>query len=310
MLTGRQRAVAEVDLEAIRHNVRRLMRDLPEGAVHCAVVKADGSGPGSVAVARVALRAGVTGLCVALAQEGAERRAAGIDAPILVLSAQPDEEVGALLRRIGLLGQALVLLQRLGHGQKGVGRGFGDRLARPLRPEALRVDEDAAQYIDARPGRDVVEGDDAGGAAVLVDDDREVDACRLHLAQELVAVPDRAADLLGLLVVVDLQVVLGVVIHGRGAGGGEGGAGRRGVVQVGVHERHGLVLQRPGARLGLLVEHLPEVVLEDAAVGALVVEVERERRRPSTALGDDDRVLRVVDARGRDLGGQRRGGGG
>ncbi|NLT91870.1 MAG: alanine racemase, partial [Actinobacteria bacterium] len=51
MLTGRQRAVAEVDLEAIRHNVRRLMRDLPEGAVHCAVVKADGYGHGAVPVA-------------------------------------------------------------------------------------------------------------------------------------------------------------------------------------------------------------------------------------------------------------------
>ena len=29
MLAGRERALAEVDLEAIRHNVRRLMRDLP-----------------------------------------------------------------------------------------------------------------------------------------------------------------------------------------------------------------------------------------------------------------------------------------
>src|SRR5674476_1323269 len=36
MLAGRHRALAEIDLEAIRHNVRRLMRDLPAGAVLCA----------------------------------------------------------------------------------------------------------------------------------------------------------------------------------------------------------------------------------------------------------------------------------
>ncbi|OPZ46156.1 MAG: Alanine racemase [Actinobacteria bacterium ADurb.BinA094] len=84
MLTGRQRAVAEVDLEAIRHNVRRLMRDLPEGAVHCAVVKADGYGHGAVPVARAALEAGATWLGVATAAEVRELRAAGLTAPVLI----------------------------------------------------------------------------------------------------------------------------------------------------------------------------------------------------------------------------------
>ena len=58
MLAGRERAVAEIDLEAIRHNVRRLMRDLPAGAVHCAVVKANGYGHGAVPAARAAREAG------------------------------------------------------------------------------------------------------------------------------------------------------------------------------------------------------------------------------------------------------------
>lgn len=84
MLTGRQRAVAEVDLEAIRHNVRRLMRDLPEGAVHCAVVKAGGYGHGAVPVARAALEAGATWLGVATAAEARELRAAGLTAPVLI----------------------------------------------------------------------------------------------------------------------------------------------------------------------------------------------------------------------------------
>ncbi len=84
MLRGRERALAEVDLDAIRHNVRRLGRDLPPGAVHCAVVKANGYGHGAVTVARVALEAGATWLGVACVAEARELRAAGLRAPILV----------------------------------------------------------------------------------------------------------------------------------------------------------------------------------------------------------------------------------
>jgi alanine racemase len=84
VLAGRHRAVAEVDLEAIRHNVRRLMRDLPDGAVHCAVVKANGYGHGAVPAARAALEAGSTWLGVATAPEAQELREAGLTAPILI----------------------------------------------------------------------------------------------------------------------------------------------------------------------------------------------------------------------------------
>lgn len=84
MLAGRHRAIAEVDLEAIRHNVRRLMRDLPDGAVHCAVVKADAYGHGAVPVARAALEAGSTWLGVATAPEAEELRTSGLTAPILI----------------------------------------------------------------------------------------------------------------------------------------------------------------------------------------------------------------------------------
>jgi alanine racemase len=84
VLAGRHRAVAEVDLEAIRHNVRRLMRDLPGGAVHCAVVKANGYGHGAVPAARAALEAGSTWLGVATAPEAEELREAGFTAPILI----------------------------------------------------------------------------------------------------------------------------------------------------------------------------------------------------------------------------------
>jgi len=76
---------AEVDLEAVRANVRTL-RALVAPAELCAVVKADGYGHGAVEVSRAALDAGAAGLAVALVEEGVQLRAAGIDAPVLVLS--------------------------------------------------------------------------------------------------------------------------------------------------------------------------------------------------------------------------------
>lgn len=89
-------AWAEIDLDAIRHNVEHVVATVAPSGVW-AVVKADGYGHGAVAVARAAVAAGAEGLCVALVQEGIELRAAGLDAPILVFTEQPGEQVGALV---------------------------------------------------------------------------------------------------------------------------------------------------------------------------------------------------------------------
>lgn len=89
-------AWAEVDLDAIRHNVGVIQAAVGTSAVW-AVVKADAYGHGAVSVARAALEAGAAGLCVALVQEGAELRRAGIGAPILVLSEQPAEQHAAII---------------------------------------------------------------------------------------------------------------------------------------------------------------------------------------------------------------------
>lgn len=105
MLAGRERAVAEVDLEAIRHNVRRLMRDLPDGAVHCAVVKADGYGHGAVPAACAALEAGSTWLGVACMAEAEELRGAGLTAPILIFGPM----TGAELERAASVGAEAVV---------------------------------------------------------------------------------------------------------------------------------------------------------------------------------------------------------
>ncbi|QIN79489.1 alanine racemase [Rubrobacter marinus] len=79
------RTWAEVDLGAVRHNVRALKRRAPTSRL-MAVVKADAYGHGAVPVARAALGAGADSLAVVTAEEGAELRGAGIEAPILVFT--------------------------------------------------------------------------------------------------------------------------------------------------------------------------------------------------------------------------------
>ncbi len=84
-MTAAERAVATVDLGAIERNCARLPKPL------CAVVKADAYGHGPIAAATLA--GGATSLAVAAADEAAELRRQGIDAPILVMGALTGAEL-------------------------------------------------------------------------------------------------------------------------------------------------------------------------------------------------------------------------
>jgi alanine racemase len=79
----------EVDLEAIAHNVRRVVEMVGPAVVVLAVLKADGYGHGAGQVARTALNNGAGYLGVASINEGAALRRSGIEAPILVLGYTP-----------------------------------------------------------------------------------------------------------------------------------------------------------------------------------------------------------------------------
>lgn len=75
----------EVDLDAIASNVALACRIAGPGTEVMAVVKADAYGHGAVPVARVALRAGVSWLGVAIPEEAVPLRAVGLTSRILVL---------------------------------------------------------------------------------------------------------------------------------------------------------------------------------------------------------------------------------
>lgn len=82
---------AEIDLDALAHNVRALQRHVGEQVDVIAVVKANAYGHGAAPIARAALEAGAVQLAVHRAIEGVELRRAGITAPILVMGYTPPD---------------------------------------------------------------------------------------------------------------------------------------------------------------------------------------------------------------------------
>ncbi|MYY04212.1 MULTISPECIES: alanine racemase [unclassified Streptomyces] len=80
--TASLRARAEIDLAALRANVR-VLRARASGARLMAVVKADAYGHGAVPCARAALEAGAAWLGTATPQEALALRAAGLEAPMM-----------------------------------------------------------------------------------------------------------------------------------------------------------------------------------------------------------------------------------
>jgi alanine racemase len=96
-------AWVDVDLEALEHNLSLLQAEMAgSGARTMAVVKADGYGHGAVGVSKVLAGAGVDWLGVALLEEGAEIRRAGVELPILVLGTARPAKI-ALYRRYHLI---------------------------------------------------------------------------------------------------------------------------------------------------------------------------------------------------------------
>lgn len=80
-----RRAWIEIDAEALAHNGRVIRRAVPQEARVGILVKADGYGHGMLTAARAALAGGADALMVATLDEGLALRAAGIEAPTLVV---------------------------------------------------------------------------------------------------------------------------------------------------------------------------------------------------------------------------------
>jgi alanine racemase len=80
------RTWAEIDLDALRHNLLALKGEIGLGVRLALVAKADAYGHGLVPVARMAARTGVDFIAVATVSEGIALRDAGIENHIIILS--------------------------------------------------------------------------------------------------------------------------------------------------------------------------------------------------------------------------------
>ena len=79
------RCCVEIDLDALKNNIKEIRRVTSPNADVMAVVKADAYGHGAVVAAKTLLQNGANHLCVATIDEAIELRDAGIDAKILIL---------------------------------------------------------------------------------------------------------------------------------------------------------------------------------------------------------------------------------
>lgn len=84
-------AWAEVDLDALSHNMREIRRLSDKDALVTAVIKADGYGHGAKKIAQTLLDNGADRFAVAVLDEGIELRKAGFEVPILILGFTDEE---------------------------------------------------------------------------------------------------------------------------------------------------------------------------------------------------------------------------
>ena len=88
---------AEINLDAIRHNITAIRRHINPASKLCVVVKANAYGHGALDVSKVAVECGADFLAVATVDEGLELRRAGFTLPILILGLIPFSAVDSVV---------------------------------------------------------------------------------------------------------------------------------------------------------------------------------------------------------------------
>lgn len=86
------RVQANVDLNAIRHNILQIRKVLKKDTKLMVIIKADAYGHGAVPIAKALDENGIDAYGVAIIEEAIELRMAGITKPILVLGYTPKEQ--------------------------------------------------------------------------------------------------------------------------------------------------------------------------------------------------------------------------
>ncbi len=97
MSSLRPRVVAEISVDAIKHNYKQIRSIIPKHTEMMGIIKADGYGHGAIEVAKILQEQGVNRFAVAIAKEGEELRKEGIVSPILILGYTPKADIKTLI---------------------------------------------------------------------------------------------------------------------------------------------------------------------------------------------------------------------
>ena len=93
-----QRVIAEINLDAVAHNVKIIKNKIPRNCNFMGIVKADAYGHGAVEVSKVLLYNGVNWLGVATIDEAIQLRNNNITVPILILGYTPSLRIEDLIK--------------------------------------------------------------------------------------------------------------------------------------------------------------------------------------------------------------------
>lgn len=118
------RTWAEIDLDALRHNLEEIRKQIKSSTRILAVIKADAYGHGAVGIVKELALCGVEDFAVASINEAVQLRQAGINANLLILGYTPDENLDLVVetgvqQTVFSLGQAQ-LLQAIAEKQERV----------------------------------------------------------------------------------------------------------------------------------------------------------------------------------------------
>ena len=97
-MTSHRATIAEINLEAFRHNLRTIKMVVGPDTTIMAIIKADAYGHGAVKCAQAALKEGINHFGVGIIQEGIELRESGISSPILILGGVYPDETEELIK--------------------------------------------------------------------------------------------------------------------------------------------------------------------------------------------------------------------
>ncbi|MCL5104376.1 MAG: alanine racemase [Armatimonadetes bacterium] len=125
---------AEIDLSAIKDNIRAIRARVGLNVKIMPAVKANAYGHGALQTSIACLEAGADILCVACVEEGIELRESGVDAPMLILGPTMPEAAELAVRH----GLAVTV--------------FGLALARALSEAALKAGKKAVAHIKVDTG--------------------------------------------------------------------------------------------------------------------------------------------------------------